>query len=295
MNGTLLDISRKIKPQRAAALLAVGRVARSLGVPCFVVGAAARDSILEDGYDIRTIRATMDVDIAVGVSSWDEYAKLTDALLTDEHFVRTSIEHRFELRLPGRMLVDILPFGAVENVSRNIHWPHEDRDMNMAGFSEASRMTIDVRISSEPPALVKMVSLAGLAMLKIVSWNEAPLARDRDARDFRLLMYKYLETQSIDAVFEAHSDITSVGDYDLISARLLGRDMAVVAGVSLRPAIHDILVRECDPDGRVRFIQQMQSAGADREAAIPRDLSMLSAVLQGVADPGMAARTGGSA
>jgi predicted nucleotidyltransferase len=284
MSDTLLDISQKIEAHKSAILIIMDRLARRLGIPFFIVGAAARDFILENGHGITAIRATLDIDIGVAVSSWDEFKKLTDALLTDEHFQKTIIEHRFVSPVPQKTLVDILPFGAIENGNRAIHWQQENREMNMAGFSEAYNTAIDVIISTTPPVTIQMVSLAGLAVLKLLSWNDKPLERDRDAKDFRLIMYKYLDAKSGEYVFDVYPDIAGDGDYDRISARSLGRDMKSIAGASLIPLLHDILNRECDQKGNLRFIQQMQAAVIDKELSINRDIEMLNAVRQGIVD-----------
>ena len=45
MNSISLDISQKIKPDKAALLSIIHRVAGRLGMPFFVVGATARDFI----------------------------------------------------------------------------------------------------------------------------------------------------------------------------------------------------------------------------------------------------------
>lgn len=154
----------------------------------------------------------------------------------------------------------------------------------MAGFREAYRMAINVKISAKPSTVVKMVSIAGFALLKLLSWNEKPNERDRDAKDFRFVMYKFLETKSTEYVYDVYPDIASLGDYDLISARSLGRDVADIAGSILRPLIRDILIREWNPDGGLRFVQQMQALPIHGEMTFSRDITMLNVLLQGVLD-----------
>lgn len=100
MSDTLLDISKKIEPHKAAILAGVDCTARKLNIPFFVIGASARDFILENGYNISTPRATLDFDIGVSVSSWDQFRQLIEILLADEHYKKTAIEHRFESPTP---------------------------------------------------------------------------------------------------------------------------------------------------------------------------------------------------
>jgi hypothetical protein len=73
MSDTLIDISKKIEPQKAALLAAIDRVATKTGIQFFIVGAAARDFILQTFYGIRPTRATIDVDIGVSVNSWPRH------------------------------------------------------------------------------------------------------------------------------------------------------------------------------------------------------------------------------
>jgi predicted nucleotidyltransferase len=154
----------------------------------------------------------------------------------------------------------------------------------MSGFVEAHKAAVNVQISSSPAIVVKMVSLAGLALLKLISWNENPHERDRDAKDFKVIMYSYLEAHPKEYLYQDHLDVASGGDYDLASARVLGRDIKTVAGMKMYPQITEILNRESDQDGPLNFVQDMQSKLLYEEPAIPRDLEMLKAVCKGVAD-----------
>jgi len=284
MNNTLLDISQKIEPHKAAILAAVSRAAQSRRFPFFVVGAAVRDFILQDGHDIRTPRATLDIDFGVCVSSWRQYRELIETLLMDEHFTKTNIEHRFRSPPPHEILIDILPFGAIEGPNHIIIWPQNNREMNMVGFTEVFQTAIDVKISSDPLIIIKMVSLAGLAILKLLSWNDKPLERDRDAKDFRLIMYKYLYAKPVEYVFDVYPETASIGDYDMISAQVLGKDIKRIISPSLSTIFSEILIRESDVKGSLRFVQQMQETGIEWDEAITKDISMLQAVRKGIVD-----------
>jgi predicted nucleotidyltransferase len=284
MNDSLLDISGKIEPHKAAVLTAVDRAARKIGIPFFVVGGAARDFILQDGYTIRTPRVTLDVDIGVSVSSWDEFTRLIETLVSVENFKRTEIEHRLESPTLSKINVDILPFGAIEGEKRTILWRQGNHEMNMAGFNEAYKAAVNVKISSSPAIAVKIVSLAGLALLKLISWKDKPDERDRDAKDFRTIMYRYLDAHPTDYVFNVHLDIASDGDYDLISARTLGRDIKTTGGPGIHSQLVEILNRESDQTGSLQFILQMQTTSFNQETTVSRDIGMLKAVYRGVTD-----------
>jgi predicted nucleotidyltransferase len=281
MTSTLLDISRKIEPHKAKVLATVDRTCRMLGFPSIVVGAAVRDFILQFGSNIRPPRATYDIDFGVSVASWENYLQLLETLKKDDRYSSTEMQHR--LQSPENVLIDILPFGAIEDSNRKIQWPHGGREMSMAGFSEAYTMAIDIIISSPPPGTIKIVSLAGLALLKILSWNDNPQERDRDAKDFCLIMFNYLEAQDIGYIYEKHGDLAG-DDYELFSARILGRDLKLVAGSAMHSTLLKILKRECDSEGELSLVQSMRMTGFDKEKSIPRNIAMLKTVLQGVED-----------
>jgi predicted nucleotidyltransferase len=284
MKSTLIDISTKIERHKADALAAIDRTAKKAGIPFFVVGGAARDFILEYFYGIRPSRVTHDVDVGANVASWDEFTVLVEKLMAEEHFKKTNIEHRFLAPSQPETMIDILPFGPIEGKNRIIKWKQDNRDMNMAGFSEAYKVAVMVKISSDPPLSIKTVTLAGLALLKLISWNDNPDERDRDAKDFRMIMHHYNEACSMEYVFEEHGDISSGEDYELVIARILGRDIKKVAGQEILSLVIEILNRESDREGPLRFIQDMQAPASQGDSTIPRDIELLNAVAKGVAD-----------
>jgi predicted nucleotidyltransferase len=283
MKSTLIDISTKIEPQKAGTLAAIDRVAHKAGIAFFVVGGAARDFILEYFYGIRPTRVTHDIDVAVNVVSWDEFNQLVEKLMAEEHFKKTNIEHRFLAPSQPETMIDILPFGPIEGKNRTIKWKQDNREMNMAGFREAYKVAVMVKISSEPSLSIKTVTLAGLALLKLISWNDNPFERDRDAKDFKIIMYNYCEVCSMECVFNEHVDISSGEDFDLTIARIFGRDIKKIAGQEILPQVIEILDREGNREGNLRFIQKMQASSSPRDS-IPRDIEMLHAVAKGIAD-----------
>ena len=109
--NNLLDLSGKTDPLSAALFTSVSETAGSLGIAFFVVGATARDMILELGHGRPSRRATLDRDFGVRVESWAEFGKLKESLLTSGLFEETRDVQR--LRFQGGLDVDIVPFGGV--------------------------------------------------------------------------------------------------------------------------------------------------------------------------------------
>lgn len=65
--------------------------------------------------------------------------------------------------------------------------------MSVMGFNECYRHTETVLVRQEPDLTVKVVSLAGLAILKLVSWDDNLERRGKDAHDLFIIMKNYID------------------------------------------------------------------------------------------------------
>jgi predicted nucleotidyltransferase len=72
MSNISFDLSGKIDPDTVDVLREIKEVADSLNIAFFVVGATARDLILQHCYNVKPHRATMDVYIGVDVVDWNQ-------------------------------------------------------------------------------------------------------------------------------------------------------------------------------------------------------------------------------
>lgn len=128
---------------------------------CFIVGAQARDLLLQYAYDLPVRRATNDIDFGIVVASWDEFTKLRDALIASEKF-QSHKTMRQRLVHESGLLIDLVPFGDLEKPSGQIAWPPDfSVVMTTVGFREAYDNSIDVRIADD--LTVKVASLANSA------------------------------------------------------------------------------------------------------------------------------------
>lgn len=80
MSKKLIDLSEKIDNFILEILETIEKVSQSLSMDFFVVGATARDIILECAYGISTMRATQDIDFGVRVSNWKQFEKFKEGL-----------------------------------------------------------------------------------------------------------------------------------------------------------------------------------------------------------------------
>ena len=245
MTTTLLNLSGKIDKVAVSALGRIHQISSSMKIPFFIVGATARDILLEVHYGIGSKRATLDIDIAVFIENWEQFNHLKDELIGIKRFTPTKDIHRllFQKRLP----VDIVPFGGVAEKGDLVEWPPDGSiKMSVTGFRECFQHAIQVKISDKPKLSVKVVSLAGLVILKLVSWDDNSARRQKDASDLDFIIRNYLDSGNLERLFEEEPDIvdSSGYDYEVGSARFLGRDISKIAYASTTDRLIEILRRE---------------------------------------------------
>jgi predicted nucleotidyltransferase len=283
MKNTSIDLSGKISETTVSILIEIEKIAVKLDFPFFVVGATARDFILEHQFDIKLSRATIDIDIGVIVSGWDQFELLKDELLSLREFSLSQQKQRliYEDKFP----IDIIPFGRIANEDGSITWPpdHENR-MSITGFQECYQHAISIKLSLNPELVVKVVSLAGLALLKLISWDDNPVRRNKDAPDLFLIMKCYLDAGNLDRLLDEAIDTFKVRDYELASASFLGRDIRNISSPATKAKLIEILERESkSKQGHKIAIDVMQS-DSYRNQSYERVVEYFNALLEGLTE-----------
>src|SRR5258708_7333261 len=111
------DASQKAELEPVAMVLKQVKCrADEVGAEIMVVGATARDILIRQVVGSPPARATVDIDVAVAVSSWDEVSRLVDGSQPG------GAAHKFRV---WETEVDIIPFGGIESGRRTITWPNE--------------------------------------------------------------------------------------------------------------------------------------------------------------------------
>src|SRR4030042_4929224 len=244
MRNILFNLSGKIDQQKVDALLAIKKEADILNISFFVVGAFARDIILEYCYGINPRRTTIDIDLGVNVADWEQFDKLINSLISTGKFSRTKEPQRY---LFDYIPIDIVPFGAIAGKQVKIEWPPEHEIfMSIVGFKEAFENSIMVRLNSDPELDVKVPTLPGLAVMKLISWKEKYPERVKDAEDLLLIMHEYERAGNFDRLYEKELDLLQeeLFDTQLASIRLLGKDMAMMSDRDTAREIRSILDAE---------------------------------------------------
>lgn len=264
MNETSYDLSGKIDFSVVNALLEIKRIAVKLNLDFFIVGAMARDFMMEHVHQIRSPRMTKDIDIAVCVAAWDEYKALTDELVTTGHFTKHSQKQRYTCE---DLHIDLIPFGDISGPNDKISWPPQhDTIMSTIGFDDVYKNSVSFTLNHEPTLEIKVPTIPGLAILKLLSWKDDYPSRKKDAEDLLFIMNKYENVIGIeDRLFGQETALLKEEAFDMQQAgiRLLGRDIARIAKAETAKAIQEILDLETVENGPYRLVNQMGNHFAD--------------------------------
>jgi predicted nucleotidyltransferase len=284
MSNILFDLSGKIDQQTVAVLSVVKKVADSLTIPFFVVGASARDIILNHCYGLKTPRMTKDIDLGVEVASWQQFNQLRESLLSTGKVSPTSKLHSLKF---DSVLIDIVPFGAITDERRRISWPPEHKIiMSLVGFKEAYEYSLTVRLSSNPELDIQLPTLPGLALMKLISWKDGYPERQRDAEDLLVIMQKYEKAGNFDRLYEKERSLLEEESFDTryASIRLLGRDMAIMAEPFTLDTIRTILDAETGQLSQYRLVTDMIKSRFDFDAEFDEILPLIEKLRQGLVD-----------
>ena len=240
MNDSWPHASKEFDEDTLDALRIITEAATQHRIPFLLVGAMARDMLLQHVHDMSRERRTMDVDIGVMVGSWAEYSEFCEALSARGLEHNPAVEHRF--RTAKGIIIDVVPFGGLADANGFISWPPDDDPMmRVTGFGDALRHCLRMEVGDG--LVVNIVSLPGLATLKLLAWNDRRYATDKDAQDLALLLRVYGEVTQ-DRLFDSEAELLERHGFDIktAGAELLGQDMAAMASVETAPHLLRIML-----------------------------------------------------
>jgi predicted nucleotidyltransferase len=184
--------------------------------------------------------------------------------------------------------VDIVPFGPIATNTQTIAWPPEQAvEMNVLGFEDAYRHAQLVRLKAHPELTVPFASPAGLAIMKTIAWRDRGSdLRVKDALDLAYLMRTYADANNMERLYEQHADLLAHHDFALepSGARLLGRDISMIASQETRDAILNILDRETGEQPQYRLVEDMIRTASLGDRAFEDTLMLLEALKLGIKD-----------
>jgi len=282
MKMKLLKLSQEIDADLLQVLVKVSEVADEHKIEVFVVGAAARDIILQEGYGLEPRRATVDIDFGIQVEDWVKFSELKSALIATRMFVECRSPQR--LMFNNKLPVDIVPFGQISKPDDSILWPPEqDFKMSTMGFKEAYDNALTVELKSNPEFHMKLASLCGLTIMKIISWDEKYPERTKDAFDLEYIMRKYIDAGNEERIFDEEMDLDDEEDidYEYKSSRLLGRDVATISEPKTKEAVLTILEKQTGIQDRYKLVEDMIRSNIGFEDSFEETLGLLEAFKKG--------------
>ncbi len=202
---------------------------QSIGSDFYVIGATARDIILSGIHNQTPARRTVDLDIAIAIKDWDKFEQISKELCEIDGFSKnTKQTQRFLFQ--NVYVIDIVPFGEIAQADNNIYWPPEEEfAMSVVGFTEVAHNTLDVTIDNE--LTVKIASLPGIFILKLIAFNDRKNQTNKDADDLAFIIENYLDI-NIERAIAEHYDIYEAENFNTFTAgaTLLGRDIKTIIG-----------------------------------------------------------------
>jgi len=174
MKNISMNVSGKIDSIFTNTIAEILAASQVVSVEILLVGALARDIYFEHIYEIKSMRATTDIDFAVMVGSIDEYYALKKYLISYYGFAETKIEHQLE---KNNTLVDLVPFGEKAFPNKKVRVKDSDNEMDISGFDEVFSASINVLLSETPRVEIRMPDAAGMIILKLFSFEDNPNRR----------------------------------------------------------------------------------------------------------------------
>ena len=105
------------------------QAARQTHTDYLLIGATARDLIMESVYGITPKRQTLDIDISLCVGSWETFQKFKDNLKTQGLIENPDVAHIMTF-IPtnaaddkDQIRLDLVPYGAISDENETISWP----------------------------------------------------------------------------------------------------------------------------------------------------------------------------
>jgi predicted nucleotidyltransferase len=198
------------------------------GIHFYVIGATARDIIMEI-HNESGGRATLDLDIAIAISDWEQFSTVEKGLLELPNFTKDPKQkQRFIYK--SEFQLDVVPYGKIMEDGDKIFWPPDEHfAMTILGFSEVEKATEQVQI--DDGFTLNIASLAGIFVLKIFAWEERKLKGNKDADDIAFIIGNYYEIH-IEKAVELNEEIyTDDFTVFLAGTKLLGKDvLEILAG-----------------------------------------------------------------
>lgn len=251
-----------------------------IGIDYYVIGAKARDFWFE-ANNISQRRFTQDIDFAVLVSDLNQFQLFIKLLVEKFGFrVIEKLPYRV-IYIKHELTIDLLPFGGVNEAGYINFMDKFDTQISILGLEEVYKEILKKDYNDKE---LKIASLPGLCILKLVSWSDKPESRNKDIEDINIIIQNYFDIME-DEIFEIHNDIFDNENFDRIiaGARVLGRNMIPILNhsVILKTRILTVLNENIDIKGNCSMAKIM-IRGTNKN--IEDCISLINEIILGIND-----------
>ena len=223
-----------------------------MGREFYVIGATARDIVMQQLLDTESRRRTRDLDIAIAIPDWDTFEEVKQKLIADGFEKSMDMQQRF---FYGDYELDIVPYGVVAKEDDNIYWPPEEIvAMSVKGFDEVLSEAITVSIDDE--FKVKIASLHGLFLLKLNAWFDRNAKTNKDAEDMSSILSNYFMA-NLDR--EIHQEVYDWENFDeyIVGGYWLAHDLVTLLNVNQLNYYKEVIDGELAKQEESRLVNQM--------------------------------------
>lgn len=218
----------------------------------YVIGATARDIIMQQLLDTESRRRTKDLDIAIAIPDWGTFEQVKQNLIADGFVKSTDMQHRFFYK---EYELDIVPYGVVAKEDDNIYWPPDEVvAMSVKGFDEVLSDAITVSIDGEYK--IKIASLHGLFLLKLNAWLDRNAKTSKDAEDMAFIISNYFMA-NLDR--EIHQEVYDWENFDeyIVGGYWLAHDLVALLDVNQLNYYKEAIKCELTKKEESRLVNQM--------------------------------------
>ena len=232
----------------------------------YVIGATARDIVIQQLLDTESKRRTRDLDIAIAIPDWETFEQVKQSLIADGFEKSSDMQQRFYY---GEYELDIVPYGVVAKEDDNIYWPPEEVvAMSVKGFDEVLSEAITVSIDDE--FKVKIASLHGLFLLKFNAWLDRNAKTSKDAEDMSFILSNYFMA-NLDR--EMHQEVYDWENFDeyIVGGYWLAHDLVALLDVNQLNYYKEVIKGELAKEEESRLVNQMIESSYGLKYEIVRD------------------------
>lgn len=185
----LISSDKFTHPLLKPILLELTAYFQKTGISFFVIGATARDIVMELNNQ-KSGRLTYDLDIAITVNDWEQWKTVEEEIVKLDSFTKDQ-DQKQRFLYKDKFELDIVPFGNIMKQDSKIFWPpDEDFAMSVLGFDAAEEASLKVNIDKEIE--IQIASLSGIFLLKITAWKDRNHKTNKDADDIGFILENYL-------------------------------------------------------------------------------------------------------